>query len=334
MTNSYDDPVGKTTAGEVTLRCKPLQCDKDPGERANVRTKDGIASFCLAGCQVERTHSVGIDLGSGMETAHWYEHTGAACAADETPPYPDAMDATELNCATSASGNQACLGDSEKNCGLVNGEEMCADDPPGCGTVNGETVCPDDLPEADNCATSASGNRACVTDDGTLDDPENQADEEIVIKPVDLQGNPIPGTPSVHVLEGDGEPPDEPCDPQTEQCDGEPDPGDCDPETEECEGEGDGGTFTGGSLSAKTFAKSGTDFMAAISESPLANAANGISGLIPSGGGTCAPIGFGVWGHDISTDAHCQLLADIATQLRLACLFAWCLTGIVVFMRA
>ncbi|MCK5770838.1 hypothetical protein [Algiphilus sp.] len=350
-----------TTAGTfgTTMVCEPIpQCEQPAGTPMSYYSTDG-GSACESGCVVEFAEYGLSIVGETTDPIAQYISTGETCGTEDPPHDGDELLGGE-ECVTSASGKEVCAGDAlmPKNCGTVNGDLVCIDTSPGCGEVNGQEVCEDDLPEADNCATNSSGDRICITDDGELDHPENEADEEEKLEKVDENGNRVPGSTTAHIMGTDTDPGEDECDPQTEQCDDEPgdgqcdpeveqcddEPGDgeCDPETEECgEGQCDpevetcGGTFVGKALSSKTFSQSTSDFMTGVKGTPLGVAISEVEANLPDEGTCPAPtVDLTDWNMGSYTlDAHCILLEEWRSQIRISMLAFYSLLGIFVFLR-
>ncbi|WP_421717419.1 virulence factor TspB C-terminal domain-related protein [Algiphilus sp.] len=248
-------PTSQTflNTGNTYRGCVPgQQCDKEPGEAAGYFNTSG-ADVCHEGCALTFSDwGLRVISGVGTNSMRHYVNTGGDCGDNSEVA---AKVAPGQDCATSKDGKTVCLGDGgtpDKNCGLVNGqpvctentqcgtvngEEVCIEDS-GCGTVNGQTVCPDENPETDICLTTESGQRFCVDDDGSLDDPQNEQTQDDVIQETDDDGDPAGNGPFIFIMGGTG--PDTDGDGQGDGAGGDGTgggDGSCDPETEEC---GDG----------------------------------------------------------------------------------------------
>lgn len=111
------------------------ECEVPPGTREFSGGSSGSApaSLCLGGCAYERS---GVSVQAGSQWGAGYSATGGGCS---DPP----EGITGANCIT-FSGGRICASKQKQNCGVFNGETMCADDVPDGG-----------------CAVGASGGALC-----------------------------------------------------------------------------------------------------------------------------------------------------------------------------
>ncbi|MEJ2630947.1 MAG: hypothetical protein P8011_01485 [Acidihalobacter sp.] len=85
-----------------------------------------------------------------------------------------------------------------------------------------------------------------------------------------------------------------------------------------------------------SYSKTLSNFYQSVSNSPIAQAANGISASVPSGG-TCPTISLDLSAFQlgtVTTDVHCQLWQQITPTLETAMRIVWSLLAVIIFLSA
>lgn len=295
--------------------CPPDECDAKIGQQQHMSTLDYVAAggsgACLGGCALTAVPLSSMVIGGSgaYQNVMYAEYTGMTCAEE---------DARGGKCASSA-GEVVCSSEPEKNCGTVNGDEVCID------AVSEENPCVSFESGAVACLASVPDAQPDNGTEGEAAEPTAQVKEGDTT--VNYYSSSVVSNSSTPVV---SDPADEDSGDGDGDGEGEGEEGDeCVP-GEECAGDL---PDQGSAGNCDDFTACFSSFFGRVQNAPIVDAVSGVSAAFPTG--SCPSWNLEAFGETYALSAPmCSIWEDVAPILSAAFLFIWGWVATRIFLSA
>jgi hypothetical protein len=323
-------------SGSITTgACPPNPCTAKANTTQNLSScgtpPSGTVSDPVSGC--EMTVSRSVSMSAGGTTCSTYDATYTGRPNQGSP-----SGGTPADCVTSASGTFCSEKQSGKNCGTINGDEVCpAAIPPGtCVSFqSGGVACTATAPDGSGVSPPAPNNgtpgqAATPTGSVATKDPVTGASTTTNYYSSSVVGggtSGVPNTPGGKNVgnggtgSGSGSGTGTGSTPSAAN-------GDCGATGVSCSGDG----ATPGLPNEPTIAQSTQTYTSLLSQVPVVAAVSNIAASVPSG--QCPTGTMSLFGHEFVMDAQCTLWSDLTPLLGACFLAMWTFIGVRIVMSA